>query len=171
MVAALALARAGETRRAEAITEAVEKEYSADSLVRTYWNASALAAIALHQGHPAEALSVLEGAAPTELGWYTIYFNASTMHPVYLRAQAYLALHQGDNAVAEFQRILDHRGISLNAPTVVLARLGLGRAHALKGDSAKALEAYQKFFELWKDADADIPLLSQAKEEYSRLHQ
>jgi len=168
-VAALALARAGETGRAEVITKAIENEYPADSIVRTYWNASTQAAIALNRRQPAKALSVLEAAAVTELGSYTFFFNASLMHPVYLRGQAYLALRQGENAAAEFQKIIDHRGIVLNSPVAVLARLGLGRAHALQGNSAEAGEAYREFFELWKDADPDVPILKQAKAEYAKL--
>ena len=170
-VAALVLARAGETGRAEALAKEIENEYPTDSIVRTYWNASAQAAIALNRGLPAQALSILEAAAPVELESYTIYFNAATMHPVYLRGQAYLALRQGDNAAAEFRKIIEHRGIVLNSPIAVLARLGLGRAYVLAGDSAKAREAYREFFELWKDADADISALRQAKAEYSKLRQ
>jgi serine/threonine protein kinase len=93
----------------------------------------------------------------------------ATMHPTYLRGQAYLALRHGDNAAAQFQKIIDHRGIVLNSPIVVLARRGLGRAYALTGDSVKAAEAYREFFELWKDADADVPILKQAKSEYAKL--
>lgn len=168
-VAGLALARAGETSRAEVIAKAIENEYPADSIVRTYWSASTQAAIALNHRQPAQALSVLEAAAVTELSSYTFFFNASLMHPVYLRGQAYLALRQGENAAAEFQKIIDHRGIVLNSPIAVLTRLGLGRAHALEGNSAKAGEAYREFFELWKDADPDIPILKQAKAEYTKL--
>jgi tetratricopeptide (TPR) repeat protein len=169
-VVALALARAGETRRAAAIAEAIQNEFPADSIVRTYWNASAQAAIALNRGRPEEALSLLEAASATELCSYTFYFNASLMHPVYLRGQAYLAQRQGENAAAEFQRIIDHRGIVLNSPIAVLARPGLGRAYALTGDSAKADEAYREFFELWKGADADIRVLKEARAEYAKLH-
>jgi eukaryotic-like serine/threonine-protein kinase len=168
-VAALALARAGETRRAEVIVKAIENEYPADSIVRTYWNASAQAAIALNRGRPKQALEVLEVSAVSELGWYTFYFNASMMHPAYLRGQAYLAMRQGENASAEFQKIIDHRGIVLNSPIGGLARLGLGRAYTLTGDSAKAGETYREFFEFWKDADPEIPILKQAKAEFAKL--
>jgi hypothetical protein len=86
-----------------------------------------------------------------------------------VRAEAYLASHQGSEAVAEFQKILDHRGIVLNGPIGALARLQLGRAYALQGDSAKAKTAYQDFLTLWKDADPDIPVYKQAKAEYAKL--
>jgi predicted Zn-dependent protease len=91
------------------------------------------------------------------------------LYPVYLRGQAYLRAQQGGNAAQEFQKILDHRGITGNSPVVPLAHLGLARAYALSGDTAKAKAAYQDFFALWKDADPDIPILKQAKAEYAKL--
>jgi hypothetical protein len=91
------------------------------------------------------------------------------MYPVYLRGQAYFLAHQGKEAAAEFQRILDHRGIVLNFPLGALAHVGLGRAAALQGNNAKARAAYQDFLTLWKDADPDIPILNQAKAEYAKL--
>jgi hypothetical protein len=78
-------------------------------------------------------------------------------------------LHNGSAAAAEFQKIIDHRGIVTNFPLGALAHLGLARAHALQGDTAKARSAYQDFLTLWKDADPDIPILKQAKAEYAEL--
>jgi eukaryotic-like serine/threonine-protein kinase len=80
-----------------------------------------------------------------------------------------LAAHQGADAAAEFQRIVDHRGLVLTDPVGAVARLQLGRAWTLTGDKKKAQAAYQDFFALWKDADADIPILTQARAEYARL--
>jgi len=91
------------------------------------------------------------------------------MHPVYVRGSAYLTGHQGNQAAAEFQKILGHRGIMLNEPIGALAHLQLGRAYALQGDAAKARAAYQDFLTLWKDADRDIPILQLAKAEYAKL--
>jgi cytochrome c-type biogenesis protein CcmH/NrfG len=91
------------------------------------------------------------------------------MYPVYVRGEAYLAAHQGKEAAAEFQKILNHRGIVLNEPIGALAHLQLGRAYAMSGDSAKARAAYEDFLTLWKDADPDIPVLQQAKAEYAKL--
>src|SRR5262252_3791617 len=91
---------------------------------------------------------------------------AVDLFPVFVRGQAYLAAHQGNTAAAEFQTILDHRGIVMNEPIGALAHLGLARAHALQGDTAKARAAYQDFLTLWKDADPEIPILKQAKAEY-----
>jgi eukaryotic-like serine/threonine-protein kinase len=91
------------------------------------------------------------------------------MYPVYVRGEAYLAGHQGSEAAAEFQKILDHRGTVLNEPIGALAHLQIGRAYAMQGDTAKARAAYQDFLTLWKDADLDIPILKRAKEEYAKL--
>jgi eukaryotic-like serine/threonine-protein kinase len=91
------------------------------------------------------------------------------MYPVYVRGEAYLAAHQGSEAAAEFQKILDHRGIVLNEPIGALAHLQIGRAYAMQGDTAKARAAYQDFLTLWKDADPDIPILIAAKAEYAKL--
>jgi len=77
--------------------------------------------------------------------------------------------HNGTVAASEFQKFLDHRGIVLNFPLGALAHLGLARAYALSGDTAKAKTAYQDFLTLWKDADPDIPILKEAKAEYQKL--
>jgi len=92
-----------------------------------------------------------------------------TMYPVYIRGQAQLVAHNGAAAATEFQKFLDHRGVTLNFPLGALAHLGLARAYALSGDTGKAHAAYNDFFALWKDADSDIPILQQAKAEYAKL--
>ena len=86
-----------------------------------------------------------------------------------MRREAYLAAHRGSEAAAEFQKIFDHRGIVLNEPIGALAHLQLGRAYAMQGDTVKSRAAYQDFLMLWKDADADVPILKQAKDEYAKL--
>jgi hypothetical protein len=78
-------------------------------------------------------------------------------------------MQDGTAAAAEFQKVLDHRGIALNFPLGALAHLGLGRAYSVAGDAGKARTAYQDFFALWKDADTGIPILQQAKSEYAKL--
>ena len=93
----------------------------------------------------------------------------TAMFPVFVRGEAYLAVRQGSKAAAEFQKILDHRGLVLNQPIGALAHLGLGRAYVLQGDIPKAKAAYQDFLTLWKDADLDIPVLQQTKAEYAKL--
>jgi eukaryotic-like serine/threonine-protein kinase len=108
---------------------------------------------------------VLQAVAPYELGGPPPFGN---LYPAYLRGQSYLAAHQGKEAAAEFQKLLDHRGMVANFPTGALAHLGVARAYALSGDTAKAKTAYQDFFALWKDADPNIPILKEAKAEYAK---
>jgi eukaryotic-like serine/threonine-protein kinase len=111
------------------------------------------------------AIETLQNAAPYELGGL---WNLS-LYPIYLHGEAYLASHQGSQAAAEFQKILDYRGIMLNRPIGTLAHLQLARAYAMQGDTAKAKAAYQDFLTLWKDADPDIPIFIAAKAEYAKL--
>jgi tetratricopeptide (TPR) repeat protein len=91
------------------------------------------------------------------------------LHSAYIRGQAFVAAHRYAEAAAEFQKILGHRGIVGADPIGALAHLQLGRTFALSGDTIKAKAAYQDFLALWKDADADIPILRQAKAEYAQL--
>ncbi len=88
---------------------------------------------------------------------------------MYARGQAYLQLHRGTEAATEFQKLLDHRGITVNFPLGALADPGLARAYALQGDTNKARTAYEYFFTLWKDVEPDIPILKYAKSEYVKL--
>ena len=78
-------------------------------------------------------------------------------------------LHQGAEAATEFRKFIDHPTVLANNPLFVLAHLGLARAYALQGQRDKSRAAYQQFFNLWKDADPDIPILQQAKAEYAKL--
>jgi hypothetical protein len=114
------------------------------------------------------AIQTLAPAAPYELGTAALDAGIS-LYPVYVRGEAYLAARQGPAAVAEFQKIIDHPGVVQNELIGALAHLGQGRAYALSGETTKAHAAYQAFFTLWKDSDADVPLLQQAKTEYGRL--
>ena len=75
------------------------------------------------------------------------------MYPVFVRGEGYLAARQGPEAAAEFQKILDHRGIVLNQPIGALAHLGLARAYVIQGDKAKARSAYRGFLALWEHSD------------------
>ena len=168
VVAALALARVGETARAKAIMEDLEKSYPINTMLKVYWLPTMRAAMELNGDNSAQSLILLEAAAPYELG-NPPPFQIGTLYPAYLRGHAYLAAHNGNAAAVEFQKLLNHRGIVLNFPLGALAHLGLARAYALSGDAAKAKTAYQDFFALWKDADPDIPILKEAKAEYAKL--
>jgi eukaryotic-like serine/threonine-protein kinase len=135
--------------------------------LKIYWRPCVRAAIGLNE-NPTAALQSLEAAEPYDLG-SPPPFQIATMYPAYLRGVAYLASNQGNSAVREFQKFFDHRGVVINYPLASLAHLGLGRAYAISGNTAKAKAAYQDFFTLWKDADLDIPILKQAKAEYAKL--
>ncbi|HTS36086.1 MAG TPA: winged helix-turn-helix domain-containing protein [Candidatus Solibacter sp.] len=169
--AALALALAGSSSRAEALADDLEKNFPEDTSVRFSYLPALRAILALNRQQSSQAIEVLESAAPYELGTPRSnlqgFFGA--LYPVYVRGQAYLSAHQGAEAAAEFQKIVDHRGVVASDPIGVLARLQLARAFALSGDIAKAKSAYQDFLTLWKNADSDIPILKQAKTEFARL--
>jgi eukaryotic-like serine/threonine-protein kinase len=168
LFAALALARSGEAARAKAMVDELEKTYPSDTMLRVYWFPTLKAALELDANNPAQAVISLEAAAPYDLG-QPPQLQLGTMYPAYIRGQAQLAAHNGAAAATEFQKFLDHRGITLNFPLGALAHLGLARAYALSGETAKARAAYQDFLALWKDADPDIPILQQAKAEYAKL--
>jgi ATP/maltotriose-dependent transcriptional regulator MalT len=144
----------------------LNRRFPEDTLVQSSYLPAIRAAVTLHQGSAEEAVESLRAASPYELGIRTLSLD---MRPVYLRGDAYLAVRQGSAAAAEFQKIIDHRGVVAKVSIGSLAHLGLGRAHALSGDMAKARTAYQDFLALWKDADPDIPILKQAKAEYAKL--
>jgi hypothetical protein len=168
LLAALTSARVGETVRAKAMIEDLERNNPSNTVLKLYWLPTLKAAIELNQGHSAEALVLLEAAAPYELG-EPPPFELGSMYPAFLRGQVYLALGNGAAAAAEFQKLLDHPGIVLNAVTGALAHLELGRAYAMSGDRTKAQSAYKDLLTLWKDADPDIPILREAKAEYAKL--
>ncbi len=168
LFAALTLARIGETAGAKSLVEELEKNYPSDTFLKIYWLPTIKAALDLSANNAAQGVVRLEAAAPYELG-EPPQLQLGTMYPVYIRGEAQLAAHNGVAAAAEFQKFLDHRGITLNFPLGALAHLGLARAYALQVDTAKAKTAYNDFLTLWKDADPDIPILIAAKSEYAKL--
>jgi eukaryotic-like serine/threonine-protein kinase len=164
----LALAYAGDG--SQGLADIFDESFPENTVVQFNYLPTLRAKLALNRSNPQQALDTLEVAAPYELGLPTSWFyNWPNLYPVYVRGEGYLAAHQGREAAAEFQKILDHRGIVLNEPIGALAQLQLGRAYVLQGDAAKARAAYQDFLTLWKDADPDIPVLKQAKAEYAKL--
>jgi tetratricopeptide (TPR) repeat protein len=162
-MAALALARAGDKAGAEKLAAELDKTFPLDTRVQRYWLPTIRAGVALERQDPNRAIELLKVASTVELG------GATNLWPAYLRGEAYLMLHDGNRAAAEFQKFIDHRGLVVNFPWGALARLGLARAYALQGNTAKARAAYQDFLTLWKDADPDIPILKKAKAEYAKL--
>jgi tetratricopeptide (TPR) repeat protein len=190
-MAALALARAGDTAGGEKLAAELDKAFPLDTLVQRYWLPTIRAGVALERKDPNRAIELLKAASTIELSEptnFTIF-----LCPVYLRGEAYLMLHDGNAAAVEFQKFIDQRGLVMNFPWGALARLGLGRAYALEPGVggglvpvppgrehpqgvplqqdalAKARAAYQDFLTLWKDADPDIPILKEAKAEYANL--
>ena len=166
--AALALAVIGDVAKAQKLADELNKDLPLDTLVQHYWLPSIRAGIALQHDNSNKALELLQVTAPYELPGNEMSIAGG--HPVYMRGQVFLRLHNGNAAIAEFQKIIDHRGVVVNWPVGALAHLGLGRAYVLSGDISKARAAYQDFFALWKDADPDLPVLKQANAEYANLH-
>src|SRR6266478_1025120 len=166
----LASAYAKNVKATQRFVEGFEKGFVEDTDVQFNYLPTLRARLALIHSNPRQAIDSLEIAAPYELGLPSgSFYNWPNLYPVYVRGEAYLAAHRGREAAAEFQKILDHRGIVLNEPIGALAHLQLGRAYAMHGDTTKARAAYQDFLTLWKDADPDIPILIQAKAEYAEL--
>jgi tetratricopeptide (TPR) repeat protein len=168
----LTLARAGDIARAEKLAAELDKAFPLDTIVQRYWIPTVRAAIALQRKDPNRALEVLAVARPVELGQPAQV--EVFLCPAYLRGEAYLMLHNGGAAAAEFQKFIDHYGLVMNFPWGVLARLGLARAYALEAQTDpaahdKARAAYQDFLTLWKYSDPDIPIYRQAKAEYAKL--
>ena len=168
VLAAVAFARAGDIPHARALADELEKTYPTNTTLKLYWFPIVRAAIALGNQKPSDAVVALEAVAPYEFG-EPPPFQIGTIYAAYIRGEAYLASHDGATAAREFQKFLDHRGLVVNYPLASLARLGLARAYALSGDTAKAKATYQDFLKLWKDADPDIPVLKEAKAEYAKL--
>jgi len=167
-VATLALARAGDTAGAEKLAAELDKTYPLDAMVQRYWLPTIRAAVAMERKDANKAIELLKEASAIELGQPTSNL-AIFLCPPYLRGEAYRMLHDGDAAAAEYRKFIDYRGVVVNFPWGALSRLGLARAYAMQGDTAKAKAAYQDFLTIWKDADPDIPIFMAAKAEYAKL--
>ena len=170
--AGLALAFSGDSSRSEALAGDLEKRFPEDTFVKFTYVPVLRALAALGRGKPADSVERLQIALPYELAVNGLNFNhcyLGGLHSAYVRGEAFIAAHRYAEAAAEFQKILDHRGIVGLDPIGALAHLQLGRVFALSGDKAKAKAAYEAFLALWKDADPDVPILKSAKAEYGRL--
>jgi serine/threonine protein kinase/Tfp pilus assembly protein PilF len=192
-LSALAFARSGVPKRALALANDLNHQHPADTLLNGYWLPTIRAAVHVGSEGQSEAIELLQAALPYELGVPQTPTNV-VPYPIYLRGLAFLSLGQGAQAAEQFQKILDHPGIVANCPLGALARLGLARAYAMESGTpgplntprrvkeqgasksqsgpdsiAKSQAAYADFFNLWKDADADIPILKQAQKEYRQL--
>jgi ATP/maltotriose-dependent transcriptional regulator MalT len=161
--AAVALGIVGLATEARELVARAQQRYPDATLTRTVLAPSAAAAIAIGRGTPAEAITALEEAVPTEMG------TVAALIPTFLRGEAFLLRGDPASARAEYQKVLDHRGSDPFSPMIPLARLGLARASRLAGDTDRSRREYDEFFQLWKEADPDLPLLQRARSERAAL--
>jgi DNA-binding winged helix-turn-helix (wHTH) protein/tetratricopeptide (TPR) repeat protein len=177
--AALAFAMVGDGPRTESLVQNLNKQFPLDTQMQTLWLPAIRAQLALSRNSPARALNELPVPSQLEFGLIQFANSVSCLFPIYLRAEAYLAAGRGQQSAAEFQKLLEHRGIVGNCFTGALAHLGLARANVMQArtsqgadaDAARirALAAYKDFLTLWKDADPDVLILKHAKAEYAKL--
>jgi predicted Zn-dependent protease len=160
LAAAKDMAVAGENKKALDLASEVAKQHPVDTLIQSVDVPYVQAVVALNGGNAKNAIEILKAAVP---------YDKPSREDMYVRGFAYLKMGQGADAAQEFQKILALRTWAPADPLMSLAHLGLGRAYASTGDTAKARAAYQDFFALWKDADPGIPILTAAKAEYAKL--
>jgi serine/threonine protein kinase/tetratricopeptide (TPR) repeat protein len=160
---AMTLALTGDDAHARKLIAQLEQRYSEDTMMQSVYLPNCKAVLDASPTSSTKSVDDLRPARRFELAADVGYL------PIYVGGLAYLRARQGKEAAAEFQKIVDHRGVSPISLEYALAYVGLGRAYALAGDTAKARTAYQDFFAMWKNADPDIPILKQAKAEYARL--
>jgi serine/threonine protein kinase/tetratricopeptide (TPR) repeat protein len=169
LLAALALARAGDTAKSQKLADKLDHEFPVDTMMQGYWLPTVRAAIELNRNNAKHAIDLLQPAGMYELG-EPAQFQCGTMYPVYIRGLAYLKLGQGQQAAIEFQKFHDHASLVMNFPLGALAELQRARAKDMGGDKTSAYQYLQSFLELWKDADSDIPILKEARAEAAKLH-
>jgi eukaryotic-like serine/threonine-protein kinase len=169
-VSALALAFAGDSARAETLALDIAKRFPDNTIARFNYLPAIQGQLALDRHDAAQALAVLRSALPYERGVAAGTTFTVNLFPIYVRAEAHLAANKGTQAAAEFQKILDLRGLALNQPIGVLANLGLARSFRLEGDGPSARDAYQTFLLVWKNADPEVPVLRQARAELQQLN-
>jgi eukaryotic-like serine/threonine-protein kinase len=166
-LAATALGLAGDAAQAARLADELARNFPQDTVFQFNAVPTIRAASALRAGNPDQAIETLKVAQHYELG-QTDQPVSFSLYPIYMRAEAYAAAKRGD-AATEFQKILDHPGLAQNEPIAALAHLGLARAYAASNDTSQAKAAYQNFLTLWKNADADLPILKRANLEYAKL--
>jgi tetratricopeptide (TPR) repeat protein len=170
--AGLGLALSGDSARSQAIADDLEKRFPEDTFARFTYVPVLRALSALEHGRPTDSVERLQITSRYELatnGLNFSHFYLGGLHSAYVRGEALIAARRYAEAAAEFQKIVEHRGIVGADPISAVAHLQLGRVFALSGDKTKAKAAYEAFLALWQDADSDIPILKSAKVEYARL--
>lgn len=169
-VAALALAIAGDSAKAQSLGDDLASRFPHDTIVQLNYLPTLRAQLFLNRANDGlKAVEVLQVASSYELGVPENSTFSTNLYPVYVRGQAFLAAHQGEPAAAEFQKILDRPGVVVSESIGALAYLGLARAYSLSGDHAKAKSSYEEFFKLWTNAQPEVPILLAAKSEYAKL--
>ena len=179
-VAGLALAVAGDSAGAQTLADELAKRYPLDTIVQFNYLPSLRGQIALNRAaagpkdapkaiEAMKAVEALQPAGPYEFGAPANSALTISMYPVYVRGSAYLQARQGAAAVAEFQKIVERPGVVVGESIGALAYLGLARGYAMSGDGANAKAAYEAFFQLWKEADPDVPVLKAAHAEYAAI--
>lgn len=161
--AALVYALCSDPVRSLALLDEAVKLYPTDTPTVAMLAPLVRAIVELERDNPDQALALLESVRRYDLGLLVGFTNN------YYRALAYLQQRRGNEAAAEFQKIIDRTAVDMMSELRPLAHLGLARAAALTGDTGKSRTAYQNFFAMWKDADPDLPVLIQAKKEYEQL--
>ena len=168
VLAALTDASIGDQRSTRNFVDQLQRQSPSATFMQHYWLPVIRAQADLQEKRATKAIDDLVPAL--ELDFSTpAALTVTSFFPAYLRGEAYLAAGDGAKAVAEFQKLIDHRGILLNSPLSALVSLEMARAYARAGDSGHARQAYQQFLQLWKDADPEIATLQQARAEYLKL--
>lgn len=169
LLATMVFTQVGDARRAQGLVDNLAAGHVSNTVVQAAWLPTVRAQSELLGQRPARALELLESVKPYERGQLIGNLSYSCMIPVYLRGEAYLSARQGAEALVEFQKLIDDRGVVGNCWSGALALLGRGRAQALAGYSSAARTSYQQFFTVWKDADLGIPILKTARTEFAKL--
>jgi len=169
ILAILVLTRVGDLRRAQTMLDDLAAGNITNTIVQSAWVPAIRAQAEMAGQKPLRALELLDVVKPYERGQLIGNLSYSCMIPVYLRAEAYLGAKRGQQAAAEFQKLVDSRGVVGNCWSGALAYLGRGRAQAQSGSTNAARASYQEFFSLWKSADSDVPILKSARAEFAKL--
>jgi tetratricopeptide (TPR) repeat protein len=166
LAVALTFARAGNIEQARKLADSVDQAAPSDTVIQHYCLPTIRAAMKLEANDPAGAVEILRATERYEMS-NSDSFNS--LYPAYIRGLAYLQMHEGLQAMREFQKLLDHSGIVGSNVIGALSHLQMARAEKLSGNDPAARKSYQEFLTLWKDADSDLPVYQQAKAEYAKM--